>query len=530
MRMAVKVVILRETSRKGFAAQGTQWIGPRPEDRCGSGLHEVSRPFARRMRRTFLTNLALVLALNLLVKPFYIFGIDAEVQVRAGTAVYGGYAALLSLSFLLNILLDLGITNWNTRQIAQHTHLMGKHASGILVARSMLALVYGAAVLGAGWWLGYRGGQLQLLGILALNQVLVATILYLRSNIAGAQRYAQDSLLSVLDRVLLIGICAWLLWGRSGPSPFPITWFAWAQTAAYGLTAVTALVLVARRAGGLRPRWDPAFTRSVLRQSFPYALLVLLMSFYYRTDMLMLERLLPDGDLQAGIYAQGFRFFEAFNMLGFLLAGLLLPMFSRMLKQGEAVGPLTGLALRLVLAGTVAVAVLGSGHAKEVMDLRYHEHTDISAPAFAVMIWSFVAVCITYVFGTLITASGDLRTLNLLAAGGMVLNIGLNLVLIPRWQVLGAAWAGLITQWAMALAQMVVAARRYALRPTAWQLLLPVVYGAALVLLGRVLHAQGTGLAVAVAAITGAALVLAFALGLLRLGAVRAAWKLRGQG
>jgi hypothetical protein len=50
------------------------------------------------------------------------------------------------------------------------------------------------------------------------------------------------------------------------------------------------------------------------------------------------------------------------------------------------------------------------------------------------MIWSFVAVCITYVFGTLITASGDLRTLNLLAAGGMVLNIGLNLVLIPRWQ------------------------------------------------------------------------------------------------
>ncbi len=61
------------------------------------------------------------------------------------------------------------------------------------------------------------------------------------------------------------------------------------------------------------------------------------------------------------------------------------------------------------------------------MDLRYHEHTEASAPAFAVMIWSFVAVCITYVFGTLLTASGDLRTLNRMAAGGMVMNVVLNL-------------------------------------------------------------------------------------------------------
>ena len=34
------------------------------------------------MRRVFVTNLALVLVLNLLVKPFYILGIDAGVQVH----------------------------------------------------------------------------------------------------------------------------------------------------------------------------------------------------------------------------------------------------------------------------------------------------------------------------------------------------------------------------------------------------------------------------------------------------------------
>ena len=42
-----------------------------------------------------------------------------------------------------------------------------------------------------------------------------------------------------------------------------------------------------------------------------YALLFLLMSFYYRVDSVMIERLLPNGKEQAGVYAQGFRILEA---------------------------------------------------------------------------------------------------------------------------------------------------------------------------------------------------------------------------
>ncbi len=426
------------------------------------------------MQRTFLTNLALVLVLNLLVKPFYILGIDAEVQVRAGTEAYGGYAALLSLTFLFNIVLDMGITNWNTRHVARERAAGGHHIGGILGLRALLGLCYGVLLFAVALVLGYRGLQLQLLAVLALNQLLAATLLFLRSNIAGMQRFAEDSLLSVLDRALLIVICGWLLWGRVVEGPFPIMWFAWAQTAAYGMAVLVAGFLVARRSGRFTARWDHRSILDVVRSSFPYALLVLLMSFYYRTDMVLLERLLPNGAEQAGIYAQGFRFFEAFNMFGFLVAGLLLPMFSRMLAQQEDVAPLVGLAMRLMLCASLAVAVLATLYARPVMDLRYAEHTAESAPAFAVLIWGFVAVCITYVFGTLLTAGGDLRDLNRLAAVAMVLNVALNLVLIPRYQALGAAWAGLITQGGAAVAQALMAARRFHLQ-WSWRGLLPLL-------------------------------------------------------
>ena len=70
------------------------------------------------MLKKFLKNIALVLFLNLLIKPFWILGIDRTVQNVVGVADYGFYYSIFSFSFLLNILLDFGITNFNNKNIA----------------------------------------------------------------------------------------------------------------------------------------------------------------------------------------------------------------------------------------------------------------------------------------------------------------------------------------------------------------------------------------------------------------------------
>lgn len=480
------------------------------------------------MRRAFLTNLLLLLALNLLVKPFYILGIDAGVQRAVGAEAYGLYAALLSLGFLLNIVLDLGITNYNTRHIAQHTPLMGKYVGGVAAMRGGLMLAYALLTVGAGIALGYQGAQLGMLGWLVLNQALVASILYLRSNIQGAQRFRQDSLLSVLDRALLIIGVGWLLWGRAGGAPFRIEWFVWAQTAAYGITLLVAVVLVRRLSGPLRVAWKPAFSWVVIKRSFPFALLILLMTFYYRIDTVMIERLLPEGAAQAGIYYQGFRWFEALNMLGYLVAGLLLPMFSRMLKEHADVSSLTALAFKLMLASSLGVAVFGTWHAEEVMALLYREHTSEAAPVFALLMWSFVAVCTTYVFGTLLTAAGSLRWLNWMAAGGAALNIALNLVLIPRMQAEGAAWAALTSQVLTAVVQLLLAVRAQRLVGMALIALRALTHGAVLIGLAWLIDGAGLALHWAAALFAPAAVASAWATGLLRPKELRAALAERG--
>jgi O-antigen/teichoic acid export membrane protein len=182
--------------------------------------------------------------------------------------------------------------------------------------------------------------QLSILGILIFNQFLSSLILYLRSNVSGLQLFKTDSILSVLDRFIMIAICSVLVWGNVTGFKLSIEWFVLSQTVAYLITAIIAFVLVLYKAGRFRFNFDFRFFRVFLRKSYPYALLILLMAFYNRVDSVMLERLLPDGKEQAGIYAQAYRILEAASMLPYLFSIILLPMFARMIKKNEKVDEL----------------------------------------------------------------------------------------------------------------------------------------------------------------------------------------------
>lgn len=409
------------------------------------------------MKRKFITNLALLILLNLLVKPFWIFGIDRTVQNVVGAEQYGFYFALFNFSLILNILLDIGITNFNNRNISQNQQLLSKHFSNILVLRMLLGLGYFVISMTLAWIWNYNWDQLKLLLFLVFNQFLLSMILYFRSNLAGLQLFKTDSIISVLDRFLMIIICGFLLWGHVTDTPFKIKWFVFAQTAAYGITATISFFLILLHTGKIQFRFERQFSLAILKKSYPYAILILLMGLYNRIDSVMLERMLPDGSRQAGIYAQAFRILDAASMFALLFANLLLPMFSRMLKHKEPIGSLVQLSFFLILVPSIIISITSIFFRHQVMELLYHCHVDDSASIFAILMIGFTGIATTYIFGTLLTANGSLKMLNIMAFFGMLINIGLNLVLIPKFQALGAAVSSLVTQSFTAFAQVIIA-------------------------------------------------------------------------
>ncbi|HSH20846.1 MAG TPA: oligosaccharide flippase family protein [Draconibacterium sp.] len=419
------------------------------------------------MKRKFVTNLILLVALNLIIKPFWILGIDRTVQNMVGDESYGMYFALFNFSLLLNILLDVGITNFNNKNIAQHNFLLKKHLSNIVGLKFMLAIVYAIFSLVVATLIGYDKIQMHLLFFLIFNQFLISFTLYLRSNISGLHLFRTDSILSVLDRSLMIIICSVLLFNESFKSFFTIEWFIYAQTVAYFLTSIITLIIVLNKSGKIKIRFSPKFCIAFLRKSYPYALLILLMSFYNRIDGVMLERLLPEslGKQQAGIYAQAFRLLDAVSMFGVLVAGLLLPIFAKMIKQGEELAPMIKLSFTFLYVTAIIVAVSSVSYNFEIMDVLYHSNTEHSSEILGILMTGFIGIATTYVFGTLLTANGSMKQLNIMAFIGMAINVSLNLILIPRYQAFGSAYASLFTQIVTASAQVILAIIVFKLKP-----------------------------------------------------------------
>jgi O-antigen/teichoic acid export membrane protein len=409
------------------------------------------------MQRKFITNLLFLLFINLLVKPFWIFGVDRAVQNQVGSEAYGEYFILFNFSLLLNILLDLGITNFNNRNISMNRQLLPKHLPGIIVLKIVLGLVYLAVTLGCAFYFQFSAFRIKLLLLLTLNQFLVSFILYLRSNMAALHLFKTDSIISVLDRLLMIAFCSLLIWGGVSNSPLRIEWFVYAQTISYIMTAGCAFVLVFKKAPFQRLVWNNAFLINILKKSAPFALLVLLMYFYNRMDTIMLDVLLENGAHASGMYAQAYRLLDAVNMIGFLTAGLLYPIFSYLIKQQKPTAELVKTAFGLLTALAIPTATISWFFATPIMEMLYVDATAESAALFQWLMSAFVPVCFTYVFGTLLTANGSLKPLNLIALSGVLINFGLNYLLIPTHGAIGSAFATLFTQYLTAIAQVFLA-------------------------------------------------------------------------
>jgi O-antigen/teichoic acid export membrane protein len=406
-------------------------------------------------KKKFIFDLAILLILNLLIKPFWILIIEPKVQGHVGNLAYGEYNALFNFSFLLSILLDFGLTQFNNRNIAQHSQLLSKHLSKMMALKFALGVFYVIITMVIGLFLyEFDFRYMRLLLILCLNMFFLMFILFLRSNLLALHLFRLDSIISVLDRVIMISLVGAMLLGWFGLQP-DIMNFVYAQTIGYALTALIAFIAVLKETHTFKLHWDKHFNLMILKKSAPYAILVLLMTFYNRLDSVMIERILP-GDLgkeQSGIYAKGFRLLDAANMIGYLFSVQLLPLFSRMLKHRENIENLVKLSFTLLLTPALIVSVSTIFYAEHFFDKIYTGKVE-GYQIFAVLMNCFTAMSLTYIFGSLLTASGDLRKYNLLAIGGIFINLLLNIILIPRYYAMGSAIASVTTQFLMGLCQV----------------------------------------------------------------------------
>ncbi len=407
----------------------------------------------------FYSSLGLLILLNLLIKPVWIFGIDLQVQNIVGTRAYGNYFSIFNLAVVFSFLTDWGFTIFFSRSASAMPGVYIKRASSYGILKIVFAVIYAAIVFLVAWISGINDWLVVVLVVMI--QVLTSFYLFLRSIITATQKFRIDAWLSILDKSLMILICGTFIYLPFVSGNITLQSFLVIQVLSIAAAVLVSIVILINLKLSFSPINPAHLNNSLFKAALPFALLVFLMSVHNRADAFLLERLHPDGNYEAGIYAAAYRLLDAFLMPGNLVIAFLLPFIAKKLAEKSNFSAMIINVRHFLIMLMVGIISIGYMLAPWIQDLLYNHDPIYGAVVLQWTLLSLIGYTLIQVYGTILTASGKLHHFVITIFITAMLNVMLNLLLIPQMGAKGSAIAAFISQNLCGLYLAFVVSKKY---------------------------------------------------------------------
>lgn len=354
-------------------------------------------------------------------------GAFALVERGYGTQTLDRYAVAFAAATFVGLSLDFGTSTWATRELA-----LRRPVCACLLARlPMLGLISVGLALGVG---AHVLDSAQALEIVAMGVALAGSYLA-KGLFMGRRMHEREAIFAALEcgliLALLAGSCLRVL-----PHLSPLLY----TSTAYAAGALGRWLTMP---SGLRPSRVAGGVGWWFRTMMPYGAQNMVMMASTQLDVVLLAALWM-GPVPGGVaaYALAMRVYYAAPMPLDALSSALLPRLvenpgqhRRTAVLGTALGTLTAVSSAALFAW---IAPLFGYSQPIVHQLRI---------ALLILSCSFLARCLAYVLGALVTAQGRQRTRLLSAIGGLTVMVALDLLLIPHHGLVGASWAMVAADW-----------------------------------------------------------------------------------
>ncbi|MCF7802581.1 MAG: flippase [Candidatus Marinimicrobia bacterium] len=378
-----------------------------------------------------------------------------------GSVEYGRLHLALSIAMILRIIIDFGGNHLIPKEVAKSRERLPDVLMSFIGVRSgiWLAVLGGIALFTL--IAGYSGYVRLLILIMAFSTLWQGLQKALRGCFQGCEMMEYPSIGNVAEKVFLTSLAvAALLLGANA-----LTIVIVMTTAA--IVNFLVCVKFAPKILDHLPAFNVATSVNMVRQSLPYFLWSVSSVIYYRVDTVMLSLMTPEQVI--GWYGASYKFFDVVMFLPTILTTVLFPILSKLWVDGEdkLLETLRPSLKYIILAG-IPVSILFFGYAEQIIDLFYGiEEYRSSVIVLQVFAPGIVLVYIDFILGNTILATD--KQVPWAAVGGIaiVLNVVLNLFLIPHFQNtmgnggVGAAITTLITEALVMVAAFFVLPRSY---------------------------------------------------------------------
>jgi O-antigen/teichoic acid export membrane protein len=384
--------------------------------------------------------------------------VTTVVIVRAlGATRYGEWATILATIELVAAVGNLGLEQVAVRFATQDPEHEGTWVGAATSLRLLITVPVIAVFLAAIALIASDSEMLVaglVLSILFLTSALSTLRIVFQLHVRNHMAVAFTTANSVLWAGSVIAIAA--LGG--GLVPFALA-FAITAILIQGTLAVVALRTIAVHWRGARAFW-PKLARIGISVGVASAL-----TFAYgRVDQILVYELAPNG-ADVGLYAAMYKILDNAGFVPIAVMTTLFPIMAGLFPAEP--GRLHRIVqsaidyLTMISLGALALTVVA---AEPIVALLYGADYVPGASILPILFGAFVPICIGNVAGNMVIATDLQRRYIWYAMLGLLVNVALNLLLIPSYGIKAAAWVTMATEVVVVSVTLVTVLRRIEMR------------------------------------------------------------------
>ena len=358
----------------------------------------------------------------------------------------GKYFFALSFTTVFVVFIDLGLTQVLIREGAKGKDRLQKYFSSVLFTKIFLGVITYLLALLVINIMGYPVETKHLVYLSAITMLFdsLHLTIYGVLRAIGNLKYEAIAITASQFMTLILGTKFLYL-------KMPLIWLIAAFTIPSFLNVVySATVLFKKYKIRFQPKLDKQALRFMALIAIPFALTAIFGRVYSYIDSILLSKLA--GDIAVGWYSIPYKITYAFQFMPLALVAALYPKFSEYFeKDKEKLSYIFERGMKYLLIIVFPIAIGIGVLARDIILSLYTAEYINSILPLQILLAGLIFSYVSFPIGAFLNACNRQITQTVIVFFVMVINIILNLILIPRIGVVGAAVSALVGNFCLTL-------------------------------------------------------------------------------
>lgn len=381
-----------------------------------------------------------ILSIAQIISYVLVFFYTIYIARYLGAEGFGILSFAIAIVGIFNILTDLGLTTLTVRDVARDKSLGPKYLGNGLVIKVILAVVSFGLIALTTNLLNYPSQTITVVYFIAFSTIFGSISSFIFSIFQAHEKMEYQGLGQILNAVLMFSGVFIAITLSKDVIGFSFVYF---------ITSLVSLIyslLVYIWKFSLPPiEIDRVFWSKLLKGAIPFGITGVFVTIYYWIDSVMLS--IMAGNEVVGWYNASYKVIFLFLSFQSLFIVSIFPVLSSFYKTSKnSLKFAYERSFKYMLILSIPIAVFGTLVADKIILIIYGPDFMPSIVALQILIWTVVFMFLNNISGNFLGSIDQQVIVSKVAAIGAVVNIVLNLVLIPEFSYVGSSFATVFTE------------------------------------------------------------------------------------